>query len=203
MMSRRERERYVETRAAGRCEYCRIHQSLQGATFHVEHVVPQSRGGHSQLDNLARACPSYNLHKVNRVEALDPDTGNQAPLFHLHSDHWEMHFRWDGYELVGQTPSVERPLLPYVSIIFDASRFAKLKNSSHSSRHTISAHERSDFHAVSIHGRRQLTRTHSAVEFVSSDSVPGENQHGQHSPDTQGDAPGSTDATTRRHQDIS
>jgi hypothetical protein len=103
-MSRRERERYVETRAARRCEYCGMHQSLQGATFHVEHVVPLSRGGHSQLDNLAWACPSCNLHKANRVEVLDPDTGKQVPLFHPRSDHWEMHFRWDGYALVGQTP---------------------------------------------------------------------------------------------------
>jgi hypothetical protein len=101
MMSRRERERYVETRAAGCCEYCRMHQSLQGATFHVEHVVPQSRGGHSQLDKLAWACPSYNLHKANRVEALDPDTGNQVPLFHPRSDNWEMH---SGGDWVGSAP---------------------------------------------------------------------------------------------------
>jgi len=67
MMSRREREQYVETRAAGRCEYCRMHQSLQDTTFHVEHVIPQSRGGHSQLDNLAWTCPSCNLRKANRV----------------------------------------------------------------------------------------------------------------------------------------
>ena len=103
-MSRRERERYVETRAAGRCEYCRMHQSLQGATFHVEHIVPLSRGGQPQLDNLAWAFPSCNLHKANRVATLDPDTGNQVPLFHPRSDNWEMHFRWDSYELVGQTP---------------------------------------------------------------------------------------------------
>ena len=157
MMSRRERERYVETRVAGRCAYCRMHQSLQGATFHVEHVVPQSRGGHSQLDNLAWACPSCNLHKANRVEALDPDTGNQAPLFHPRSDHWEMHFRWDGYELVGPTPVGRATVAALRLNHLRRIQIAKLKNSSHSSRHTISAHERSDFHAVSIHGRRQLT----------------------------------------------
>jgi hypothetical protein len=81
-----------------------MHQSLQGATFHVEHVIPQSRGGHSQLDNLAWACPSCNLHKASRVEALDPETGNQVPLFHPRADNWEIHFRWDCYDLVGQTP---------------------------------------------------------------------------------------------------
>lgn len=40
--------RAVEGRAEGRCEYCRMHHSLQGATFHVEHVVPRCKGGDSQ-----------------------------------------------------------------------------------------------------------------------------------------------------------
>jgi HNH endonuclease len=104
MTSRRDLEQQVEARAAGRCEYCRMHQSLQGATFHVEHVVPRSRGGHSQLDNLAWACPSCNLHKANRIEVIDPDTGRQVPLFHPRVDDWQAHFRWDGYRVVGQTP---------------------------------------------------------------------------------------------------
>ena len=92
MTSRREGEQYVEARAAGRCEYCRMYQSLQGATFHVEHVVPRSRGGHSQLDNLAWACPSCNLHKANRIESVDLVTGNQVLLFNPRSDNWEAHF---------------------------------------------------------------------------------------------------------------
>jgi HNH endonuclease len=91
MTSRRDIQRHVETRAAGRCEYCRMHQSLQGATFHVEHVVPQSRGGHFQHDNLAWACPSCNLHKANRVEVVDPDTGDQVPLFNPRADPWDEH----------------------------------------------------------------------------------------------------------------
>ena len=51
--------RRVEARAGGRCEYCRMHQALQGATFHVEHIMPSSRGGVSDLDNLAWCCPSW------------------------------------------------------------------------------------------------------------------------------------------------
>jgi 5-methylcytosine-specific restriction endonuclease McrA len=70
MTSRRDLEQQVEARAAGRCEYCRMHQSLQGATFHVEHIVPRSRGGPAQLDNLAWACPSCNLRKANRAECI-------------------------------------------------------------------------------------------------------------------------------------
>lgn len=52
--------RRVEPRANGRCEYCKMDQSLQGATLHVEHILPGSRGGSSRLENLARACPSCN-----------------------------------------------------------------------------------------------------------------------------------------------
>jgi hypothetical protein len=33
----------VETGANQKCEYCRMDQALQGATFHVEHVIPKSR----------------------------------------------------------------------------------------------------------------------------------------------------------------
>ena len=104
MTSRRDLEQQVEARAAGRREYCRMHQSLQGATFHVEHVVPRSRGGPAQLDNLAWACPSCNLRKANRIEEIDPDTGLQVRLFHPRVNDWQIHFRWDGYRVVGQTP---------------------------------------------------------------------------------------------------
>src|SRR5712691_1174755 len=106
MMSRRDIVLHVEDRAAGRCEYCHMHQSLQGATFHVEHIVPQSRGGQTQLNNLAWACPSCNLHKANRLESIDPDTGHQVPLFHPRVDNWHTHFRWDGYRVVGATPGL-------------------------------------------------------------------------------------------------
>ncbi|MHB8973739.1 MAG: HNH endonuclease [Pirellulaceae bacterium] len=56
MTSGREIGRNVEQRAAGRCEDCRMHQSLPGATFHVEHVIPRCLGGPSEFDNLAGAC---------------------------------------------------------------------------------------------------------------------------------------------------
>ena len=104
MMSQRNLARRVEARAAGRCEYCRMHQSLQGATFHVEHVIPRSRGGSSQLDNLAWACPRCNLRKASRTAVADPMTGHSVPLFHPRSDVWDNHFRWDGYHVVGLTP---------------------------------------------------------------------------------------------------
>jgi 5-methylcytosine-specific restriction endonuclease McrA len=73
----------IRSRAHGRCQYCLMHESLQGATFHIEHVVPKSKGGESTLENLALACPGCNLHKAGRTTAVDPMTGEQVPLFHL------------------------------------------------------------------------------------------------------------------------
>jgi len=45
--------RLVRERAGDRCEYCRMHQALQGATFHLEHITPGSCGGATALENLA------------------------------------------------------------------------------------------------------------------------------------------------------
>ena len=94
----------VETRAEGRCEYCGMHQALQGATFHVEHVLPTSRGGSSNPDNLAWSCPGCNLRKANRTQAPDPDSGMVVSLFNPRTQRWSEHFRFEGYRLVGQTP---------------------------------------------------------------------------------------------------
>jgi HNH endonuclease len=100
MTSQAELERQVRERAGNRCEYCRMHQSLQGGTFHVEHVVPVSRGGDSELTNLALACPGCNLHKSDRVQVTDNETGQTVPLFHPRQHPWNEHF-----DRVGRIPT--------------------------------------------------------------------------------------------------
>jgi hypothetical protein len=104
MSSWSEITRQVEVRAERRCQYCGMHEALQGATFHIEHIVPTSRGGTSDLNNLAWACPGCNLRKADRTEARDPDSGAGVPLFHPRRDSWSAHFQFQGYHLVGQTP---------------------------------------------------------------------------------------------------
>ena len=94
----------VKQRAGGRCEYCRMHQVLQGATFHVEHVTPRSRGGQTEIENLALACPSCNLHKSDRVQVKAPDEPEPTLLFNPRSQEWSSHFRWKGHRIVGLTP---------------------------------------------------------------------------------------------------
>lgn len=80
-----------------------MHQALQGATFHVEHIIPQSRGGSSDPENLAWACPGCNLHKADRVHIEDSDSGRPVPLFNPRTDDWNSHFRWEGYFIVPLT----------------------------------------------------------------------------------------------------
>jgi HNH endonuclease len=94
----------VRRRAAGRCEYCRMHQSLQGATFHIEHIIPESHGGLSEIDNLALACPACKLRKSDRISALDSESDAMVPLYHLRKDDWSDHFVWDGYSVQAKTP---------------------------------------------------------------------------------------------------
>jgi hypothetical protein len=93
----------VRLRARGRCQYCLMHESLQGATFHVEHVIPRSKGGESTLENLGLACPGCNLHKADRTTSADPLTGERVALFHPLQQRWSEHFRFKGYEMEGFT----------------------------------------------------------------------------------------------------
>ncbi len=80
-----------------------MHQALQGGTFHVEHILPESRGGDSNLENLAWSCPGYNLRKSDRVEVADPISGANVPIFNPRVDRWPEHSYWDGHFLSGLT----------------------------------------------------------------------------------------------------
>lgn len=93
----------VAFRAGARCEYCRMHQSLQGATFHIEHVRPLRLGGTNDFENLALACPSCNLQKSDRV-AIDLKGGEEpVPLFNPRDSEWSEHFEWDDYDIRAKT----------------------------------------------------------------------------------------------------
>lgn len=96
--------RAVREWAGGRCQYCLMHQDLQGATFHVEHIIPRSKGGQTELANPTLACPGCNLHKADRLKAADPVTRADAALFHPLQQVGSDHFRLRGYEMEGRSP---------------------------------------------------------------------------------------------------
>jgi hypothetical protein len=82
-------------RAGGCCEYCRSQERFATQAFSVEHILPRSRGGGTTSDNLALACQGCNNHKYNKVEAVDPVSGEPAPIFHPRQDQWSDHFCWN------------------------------------------------------------------------------------------------------------
>lgn len=49
----------------GKCAYCR--RSLQHQRWHIEHVVPLSRGGSDGPENLVLACERCNLNKAAKT----------------------------------------------------------------------------------------------------------------------------------------
>lgn len=92
-----------------------MHQSLQGATFYIEHILPQSAGGTNDLDNLALACPSCNLAKSNRLRVVDPETQETVPLFNPREQRWSEHFAWDqDWQVIGLTPTGRATILALV-----------------------------------------------------------------------------------------
>ena len=95
--------RLVLRRSGGRCEYCKLAQVGQEATFHIDHVKPLSLGGETAADNLALACVSCSLRKGPREEVVDPETGDKVSVFNPRSEIWNEHFRWEALRLIGIT----------------------------------------------------------------------------------------------------
>lgn len=95
----------VVFRAGSRCEYCRLSQLGQEATFHIDHVLPRAAGGPTKADNLALACVSCSLRKWANQMGTDPDSGQEVPLFNPRRQAWAEHFRWEGERIVGLTPT--------------------------------------------------------------------------------------------------
>jgi 5-methylcytosine-specific restriction endonuclease McrA len=96
--------RNVRERASNACEYCWLPQHCQEATYHVDHVLPRSKGGLTSLDNLALACVTCSLRKAARAFARDPHSGETVRLFNPREDDWNEHFRFTpNWRIEGRT----------------------------------------------------------------------------------------------------
>jgi hypothetical protein len=89
-----EHRQAVFERAGGMCEYCRLSQATQVATFPVDHILPILAGGKTEPDNLALACPRCNSAKWTHTSASDPESGELIRLFDPRRDNWSDHFQW-------------------------------------------------------------------------------------------------------------
>jgi hypothetical protein len=95
----------VEKRARYRCEYCHAPQRVSGYRFHLEHIIPRTRGGSDGLRNRALACATCNLAKADHTAGIDLRSRVEVGLFNPRIHVWEEHFRWagDGQTLLGRT----------------------------------------------------------------------------------------------------
>jgi hypothetical protein len=82
----------VVVRDRGYCQYCGLRQRGQAAIFHIDHIVPKSKGGRTEPANLALQCTHCSLHKSDKVAAMDPATNDVVALFHPLQQQWHEHF---------------------------------------------------------------------------------------------------------------
>ena len=104
-ISSTQRARVVE-RAKGCCEYCHSQEQYSPDSFSVEHIIPISKGGVSDFDNLAFACQGCNNRKYTSTEAIDAVSQATVALYHPRQHHWGEHFAWsdDCTLILGLTP---------------------------------------------------------------------------------------------------
>jgi len=100
----------VTARAGGSCEYCLLVESACGVTFHVEHFLPESVGGISDLSNLVLSCPGCNLAKGSRTNGTDRHKTQQSLFNPRQYDPsrlgWHIHFLIDSESgiITGRSP---------------------------------------------------------------------------------------------------
>lgn len=96
----------VRVLAGNRCGYCLSPQRLVLGWLEIKHICPQAQGGLDVEENLWLACRLCNNFKGVQTEALDPETGQQVPLFNPRLQHWSDHFGWseDGTRVFGKSP---------------------------------------------------------------------------------------------------
>ena len=97
--------RDVAARAESRCEYCHAPESFFSHRHSVDHVVPESRGGLTSLENLALCCYACQQSKCAFQTGRDPVNQRELLLFNPRRQRWSSHFRWsrDGVRIEGLT----------------------------------------------------------------------------------------------------
>jgi hypothetical protein len=99
-----QQRREIRARANGRCEYCRILETLLLAGCEVDHIISRKHGGITEISNLALSCARCNRSKGTDIGSIHPDTREFTRLFNPRLDRWGDHFAMKGPRIVGVTP---------------------------------------------------------------------------------------------------
>lgn len=86
-----------------RCAYCLSSQAYVFDPLEIDHILPISKGGTNDEENLCLACGMCNRHKYSRVSMVDSETALEMPLFNPRKQDWHEHFAWSesGEEIIG------------------------------------------------------------------------------------------------------
>lgn len=95
----------VRRRAAHRCEYCYLPDSVTHAVFQVDHIIAQQHLADDSLLNLAWSCSRCNCYKGPNLSSVDPTSGEIVNLFHPRQQIWNEHFQLQEALIVGLTPT--------------------------------------------------------------------------------------------------
>ncbi|MGB6167565.1 MAG: HNH endonuclease signature motif containing protein [Geitlerinemataceae cyanobacterium] len=95
--------KFVFERAAGRYEYCLIHQKASMYSHEIDHIIPQKHGGRTEANNLALSCLSCNRYKGSDFATIDPKTEDIIPLFNPRKQIWSEKFSLNEARIEGRT----------------------------------------------------------------------------------------------------
>ena len=109
MISKTMQQRFARVRleAGNRCGYCLSPQHLVLGQLEIEHLIPRSRGGSDNKQNLWLSCRLCNDFKASQISAFDPETKQITPIFNPRAQFWNEHFAWidGGKRIHGNTPT--------------------------------------------------------------------------------------------------
>lgn len=88
-------KQFIIKRSKGYCEYCKCPSDFSTELFSIEHIIPRSKNGSDELDNLAYACIGCNIYKSDKTEFIDVVSQTLSILYNPRKMIWTYHFIWD------------------------------------------------------------------------------------------------------------
>jgi 5-methylcytosine-specific restriction endonuclease McrA len=96
----------VRKSANYRCGFCLFQEYYSHTTFQIDHIIPISKCGTNNEQNLWLVCEICNRAKSDKLEGFDSATNLTVPIFNPRTQNWDEHFNWsENYtQIVGKTP---------------------------------------------------------------------------------------------------
>lgn len=100
------REKVIK-KAQGICEYCKSPRAYATELFTLDHIIPISKGGSNEFNNLAYCCSGCNTFKSDIIAILAENEQDWINLYNPRVEEWTKHFAWseDYKEIIALTAS--------------------------------------------------------------------------------------------------